>query len=107
MFIKEKMKLTSNHHLLVFGISTVVSFFFFFNAFIYLFVLFLATLGLCCYTGFFSRCGKWGLLSSCTAWASHCVGFSGCRAQAVGHVGFSGCSSQASERGLSSGGAWA
>ena len=30
--------------------------------------------------GPFSRCGKWGLLSSCRAWASHRRGFSGCRA---------------------------
>ena len=29
------------------------------------------------YTGFPS-CGKWGLLSSCGAWASHCAGYSCC-----------------------------
>ena len=99
------MKLTSDHHLLVFGISTVVAFLK--NTFIYLFVLFLAMLGLCCCAGFFSSCGKWGLLSSCCAWASHRGGFSCCGVQAAGHMGFSSCSSQASERGLWSCGAWA
>ena len=29
-------------------------------------------------------CGEQGLLSSCSAWASHCGGFSCCRAQAAG-----------------------
>ena len=32
----------------------------------------------------FSGCGKWGLLSSCGARASHCRGFSRCRARALG-----------------------
>ena len=36
------------------------------------------------YTGFPS-CGKWGLLSSCGVWASHC------EAQALGRRGFHGC----------------
>ena len=44
----------------------------------------MAVLGLhCC--ELFSSCGKWGLLSGCRAWASHCGGFSlqsrGSRAQ--------------------------
>ena len=32
----------------------------------------------------FSSCSKWGLLSSCGAWAFHCAGFSCYRAQALG-----------------------
>ena len=32
----------------------------------------------------FSSCGEQELLSSCSAWASHCGGFSCCRAQALG-----------------------
>ena len=39
--------------------------------------------------GIFSSCGKWGLLSSCSAWASHCGGFSCCGAQALGCKDFS------------------
>jgi len=35
-----------------------------------------------------------GLLC-CSAWASHCSGFSCCRAWALGHAGFSSCSSWA------------
>ena len=31
-----------------------------------------------------SSCREQGLLSSCSAWASHCGGFSCCRAQALG-----------------------
>ena len=37
----------------------------------------------------FSSCGKWGLLSSCSVWASHCSDFSCCGAQALECVGFS------------------
>ena len=61
----------------------------FFDNFIY--HLFLAVLGLCCCTGFFSSCGKRGLLSSCGVLASHCGGFSCCRARALGCLGFSSC----------------
>ena len=43
--------------------------------------LFLAVLGLHCCTWAFSSCGKRGLLSSCSAWSSHCDGFSCGRAQ--------------------------
>ena len=32
----------------------------------------------------FSRCGEWGLLSSCGVRASHCCGFPCCGVQAVG-----------------------
>ena len=35
----------------------------------------------------FSSCGEQGLLSRCSAWASHCGGFSCCGAQAVGYSG--------------------
>ena len=49
-----------------------------FYNFIYLF----SVLGLhCC--RLFSSCGERGLLSSCSAWASHCSGFSCCGAQAL------------------------
>ena len=30
-------------------------------------------------------------MSSCSAWASHCGGFSCCGAGALGHTGFSSC----------------
>ena len=59
--------------------------------FLFLLYLFLAVLGLCCYSDF--TCGEWGLLSSCSerdllsschAGASHCGGLSCCRAQASG-----------------------
>ena len=33
-------------------------------------------LGLCCCSGIFSSCDKWGLLYSCGIWASHRQGFS-------------------------------
>ena len=38
----------------------------------YLFILFLAALGLSCYTGFFSGYGEQGILSSCGVRASCC-----------------------------------
>ena len=59
-------------------------------------------LGLRCCAGFFSSCGKVGLLSSCGERASHCGGFSCYWAQALGHLGFHSCSSQALEHRLSS-----
>ena len=50
--------------------------------------LFLAVLGLhCCCQAFFSS--EQRLLSSWSAWASHCSGLSYCRAQALGHASFS------------------
>ena len=49
----------------------------------------------------FSSCGEQELLSSCTAWASHCSGFSWCRAQALACAGFSTCSIQAQCAGFS------
>ena len=42
----------------------------------------------CCTQAFYS-CGKWGILSSCGAWASHCSGFSCCRARVQGAQGLS------------------
>ena len=50
--------------------------------------LFMVVLGLHCCTHAFSSCGEWGLLSSYSAWSSHCGGFS-CGAQALGCMGFS------------------
>ena len=56
--------------------------------------LFMAVLGLpfgaqapCCCTWAFSSCGKWELLSSCGARASHCSGFFCFGAQVLGHLG--------------------
>ena len=45
--------------------------------------------GSSCCTRSFSSCSKQGLLSGCSAWASHCAGFSCCRAWTLGHKGFS------------------
>ena len=39
----------------------------------------------------FSRCGERGLLSSCSACASHCGSFFCCGAQALGRPGLSSC----------------
>ena len=57
---------------------------------IYLFIFGCAGSLLLC--GLFSRCGEWGLLSSCSMRSSHCGGFSCCRAGALGHAGLSCCS---------------
>ena len=43
------------------------------NIYIYLLTFGCAGSSLLC--GLFSSCGDWGLLSSCSAWASHCSGF--------------------------------
>ena len=51
------------------------------NTFIYLFR---AVLGLHLLHRAFPSCGKWGLLSSCSAWVSHSSGFSYCRVWALG-----------------------
>ena len=45
--------------------------------------LFLAVLGLCCCNRAFSS-GVQGLFSSCSAQASHCIGFFYCEAEALG-----------------------
>ena len=47
----------------------------------------LAVLGLHCCSQAFSSCGKWRLLSSDGAWASHCGGFSSFGAQTLRLVG--------------------
>ena len=47
----------------------------------------MAALNLHCCTQAFYSCGKWGILSSCGTWASHCSGFSCCRAWAQGAQG--------------------
>ena len=47
-----------------------------------------------------------GLLFSCGARASHCVGVSCCRAQPLGHIDFSRSGSRALERRLDSRGGW-
>ena len=39
--------------------------------------------------GLFSSFRHWGLLSSCSEWASHCGGFSYCGTRAPGHAAFS------------------
>ena len=73
-------------------------YFFFFN---YLFILFLAILGLHLLRGLFSSCGKQAPLSSCGAQPSHCGGFScgtqglSVQASVVMARGLSGCSSWA------------
>ena len=46
--------------------------------------------------GLLSGFGEWGLLSSCSDWASHWGSFS-CGAQPLGRVGFNSCSSKALE----------
>ena len=63
----------------------------FLNKFIYfIYLLFLAVLGLRCYVWAFSSCSEWGF-SCCSEW-----GFSCCGAQALGHAGFSSCGERAS-----------
>ena len=58
-------------------------------------------LDLCHCVWAFSSCGECGLLSSCSAWASHWSSFSCCRAQALGLTG-----SVVAEHGLSSFAVW-
>ena len=65
----------SKTHILLF--SQGIFFFRFLN-------LFLVMLDLCCCAGVFATCGEWGLVSSCSGWASHCSGFSCCRAWVLG-----------------------
>ena len=73
--------------------------------------LFLAALGLHCCAWAFSNCSR-GATFHCSAWASHCGGFSYCGAQALGTQasvvvasGLSSCGSRALEHRLSSCGA--
>ena len=59
-----------------------------------------------------SSCGKWGPLSSCRAWTSHCYDFSYCGAWALGvrvlvaAYRLSSCGSRVLEHRLNSCGAW-
>ena len=48
-----------------------------------LFYLSLAALGLCCFEWAFSSCDELGLVSSCSAWASHCGDFFCCGGSVV------------------------
>ena len=75
--------------------------FFFSQRFIFLMFIFgsVGSLSLCLV---FSRCYKWGPLSSCGAQASHYSGFSWFGAQAPGLRGFSSCSCWALEHRLDS-----
>ena len=68
---------------------TQFSFFFLNYLFIYLYML-----GLCCGVQAFSSWGEQGLLSGCSAWASHCGGLSFYRAQSLWSLGFRKCSTQ-------------
>ena len=91
-------------------INTVFLMFF---LFIYLFILFLAALGLCCCTQAFSSCGEQGLLFIAVhrlliAVASHCGARAlGTQASLVVAHSLHSCGSRALERSLSSCGAWA
>ena len=57
---------------------------------------FLTVLAHCCWPQVLSSWNKQGLVSSCSAQASHCRGFSCHRAWAPGHAGFSSCGAQTS-----------
>ena len=61
----------------------------------------MAVLSLCCCTQAFSSGGKRASLS-CSAWTSHCIGFSCCTVQVLGCEGFTGVA-----HGLSSSNSWA
>ena len=54
---------------------------------IFIYLLLLAVVGLHCYMQAFSSCSDQGLYSSCSAWASHCSGFSCWRARALECMG--------------------
>ena len=71
-----------------------------FFGFFFKLILFLAVLGLCCCSPAVSSGRERGLLSRCSARASHCGGFSCCRAGAPGHSDFSSCCSRLSSTGL-------
>ena len=69
--------------------------------FIYFLKIYLFIRG-CGYQWAFSSCKQWGLLTSCSAQASHCGGFPCCRARAAGAqasgvaaLGLSSCGTQA------------
>ena len=60
---------------------SVVTFFFFFNFYLFSF----GCAGSSLLHGLFCSCGKQGLVSGCSAWACHCRGFS-CGAGGLGHT---------------------
>ena len=79
-----------------------VKFLFFFNTLnIFIYLLCLAVLVLCCSTGFSLALASKGY-SLVGAQASHCGGFSCCGAQALEREGFGSCVSQALEHRLNS-----
>ena len=72
---------------------------------LFIYLLFLAVLGLHCHLDFFSSCGKQELLSSNVRELLIARVLSGCRAWALEHMGFYSCRSQALKHRLSSCGA--
>ena len=58
--------------------------YFFKLIYLFIFLIFLAALGLRCCARAFSSCSEQGLLFVAASGASHCSGFSCCRAQALG-----------------------
>ena len=66
-----------------------------FYLFIHSFIFRLCWVFVAAWAGPFSSCSERGLLSSCSAWDSHCSGFSCDRAQAPGPSGLSSCGAQA------------
>ena len=73
-------KVTASAQMLRDNLLPINFFFFFFSVF-----------DLHCCVG--SSYGEWGLLSSFSAWASHCCDVSCCRPWALGLAGFSSCGS--------------
>ena len=72
---------------------------FFVNQRSYLFIF--GCVGLTCRRWAFSRCEEWGLLTSCSAWASHSRDLLVAQ-HCSRHSGFNSCGSQALEHDLSS-----
>ena len=61
----------------------------------FFYILLLTYLWLCWVFVAVLSCSKQEVLSSYSAWTSHCSGFSCCGAQTLGHVGVSSCSTRA------------
>lgn len=74
-------------------VSHIFDFYSLFTILIYLLFI-LAVLGLCCCTRALSSCDEQGLHSSCSAWPSHCGGYSCCAAWALGSAGSLPCGMQ-------------
>ena len=77
------------------GFFVFLKIIYFVYLFIYLFILFLAALGLRCCTQAFSSRGERGATLHCSMQASHCGGFSLLQSTGSRHAGFSTCSTQA------------